>query len=70
MANPIATLWAVGMMLTDFGYPQWERRIIEAIESVLLEGAVATPDLGGTASTAEVTRAVIEALSATAAPAA
>ena len=62
-ANPIATLRAVGMMLTEFGYPQWEERIIGAIESVLLEGVVATPDLGGTASTTEVTSAVIAELS-------
>ena len=68
-ANPIASLWAVGMMLTDLGYPHWETRIVDAIESVLLEGAPRTPDLGGTATTSEVTDAVIAALAALRAPA-
>lgn len=62
IANPIASFWAVGMMLTDLGYPNWEHQIIRAIEQVLLDGAVRTPDLGGTSKTMEITDAVITAL--------
>lgn len=62
VANPIASFWAVGMMLTDFGYPDLERKILDAIEEVLLKGTPRTPDLGGTSTTTEVTDAVIEAL--------
>ncbi len=61
-ANPIASLWAVGMMLSDLGYAHWERWILDAVESVLLEGSWRTPDLGGHARTRDVTDAVIQAL--------
>lgn len=66
IANPIASFWAVGMMLTDLGYPNWESQIISAIEKVLLDGSVRTPDLGGTSKTMEITDAVIAALDTTA----
>jgi tartrate dehydrogenase/decarboxylase/D-malate dehydrogenase len=59
IANPIAALWAAGMMLSHLGYPQWESAIIEAIERVIIEGKVRTPDLGGTARTAQLTDAVL-----------
>lgn len=62
IANPMASFWALGMMMTDLGYPKWERRIVSAIERVLVDGVVRTPDLGGTAKSNEVTDAVIEAL--------
>jgi tartrate dehydrogenase/decarboxylase/D-malate dehydrogenase len=62
VANPMASFWAIGMMMTDLGYPKWERRIISAIEKVLVDGLVGTPDLGGTSKSREVTDAVIEAL--------
>jgi tartrate dehydrogenase/decarboxylase/D-malate dehydrogenase len=61
-ANPIASFWAVGMMLTELGHPNWERLIISAIEQVLEEGSVRTPDLGGTSTTREITDAVIAVL--------
>lgn len=63
IANPLATIWTVGQMLTHFGYPEWEERIIDAIENVLSEGTVLTPDLGGNATTSEICQAVIEELS-------
>ena len=62
IANPVATLWAVGMMLTHLGKPEWEMTILEAIENVLVEGATRTPDLGGRASTTQMTTAVIDEL--------
>jgi tartrate dehydrogenase/decarboxylase/D-malate dehydrogenase len=62
VANPVATLWAVGMMLSHFGRPDWERAVIDAIEIVLVEGTIRTPDLGGRASTTEMTTAIVDAL--------
>jgi tartrate dehydrogenase/decarboxylase / D-malate dehydrogenase len=64
IANPIAALWAAGMMVGHLGHPPWETAVVDAIETVLVEGTIRTPDLGGTSSTTEVTDAVIDALRA------
>jgi tartrate dehydrogenase/decarboxylase/D-malate dehydrogenase len=63
VADPLAALWAAGMMLGHLGHPGWEAAVVAAIEDVLVEGKVRTPDLGGRASTSEVTDAVLDALS-------
>ena len=60
IANPLASLWATGMMLDHLLGPGWEETTVEAIERVLVDGRVRTPDLGGTASTDEMTEAVLE----------
>jgi tartrate dehydrogenase/decarboxylase / D-malate dehydrogenase len=57
IANPIATFWTAAMMLEHLGEFGAARQLMEAIESVTASG-VHTPDLGGTATTADVTRAV------------
>ena len=62
VANPLAALLATGMMLEHLGYPSLEIDIIRAIEAVLVEGNVRTPDLGGASSTSEMTDAVLDAL--------
>jgi tartrate dehydrogenase/decarboxylase/D-malate dehydrogenase len=62
IANPVASLWAVGMMVGHLGRPDWESSIVSAIESVLVEGSVRTPDLGGRATTTEMTTAILGAL--------
>jgi tartrate dehydrogenase/decarboxylase/D-malate dehydrogenase len=59
IANPVATFWTAAMMLDHLGEPAAASRIMAAIESVTASGVV-TRDLGGTATTAEVTRAVCE----------
>ena len=66
-ANPCAALWAAGMLLAHLGYPMWETAVIEAIEMVLVEGRVRTRDLGGDASTSQMTDAVLDALRVSAA---
>ena len=66
-ANPCAALWAAGMLLAHVGYPMWEEAVIEAIETVLVEGRVRTRDLGGDANTSQMTDAVLGALRASAA---
>jgi tartrate dehydrogenase/decarboxylase/D-malate dehydrogenase len=62
VANPIATFWTGAMMLEHLGQPAAAQRLMRAIETVTA-ASVQTPDLGGKATTAEVTRAVCDALS-------
>src|SRR4026207_486314 len=61
VANPIATFWTASMMLEHLGEANAAARLMKAIEAVTAK-KVFTPDLGGTARTADVTRAVIAAL--------
>jgi tartrate dehydrogenase/decarboxylase/D-malate dehydrogenase len=61
VANPIATFWTASMMLEHLGETKAAARLMKAIEAVTAK-KVFTPDLGGTARTADVTRAVIAAL--------
>jgi len=61
IANPIATFWTASMMLEHLGEASAAARLMKAIETVTAR-KVFTPDLGGTARTADVTRAVIAAL--------
>jgi tartrate dehydrogenase/decarboxylase/D-malate dehydrogenase len=61
IANPIGQIWAGAMMLEHLGQPAAAAAILEAIERTLLEGP-RTRDLGGTASTGDVGRAVASAL--------
>ena len=50
------------MMLDHLGYPEWASSVMRAIESVLAERSVRTPDLGGTSSTDQMCDAVLAAL--------
>jgi tartrate dehydrogenase/decarboxylase/D-malate dehydrogenase len=61
IANPIATFWTAAMMLEHLGEAKAAARLMKAIEAVTASG-VQTPDLGGKATTADVTRAVKETL--------
>ncbi|WP_293868152.1 tartrate dehydrogenase [uncultured Alsobacter sp.] len=63
IANPIGTFWSIVMMLDHLGQPAAAARLMQAIERVTADKTFHTPDLGGSARTAEVTRAVIGALS-------
>ena len=62
LANPLATVWSVSQMLDYFGEEQWGARVLDVIEEMLVEKDVLTPDLGGSASTAQVGERVIEKL--------
>ena len=53
IANPLASAWTAGQLLTFFGYPEWEDRIVNAIQELLVEKKSLTPDMGGTSSTSE-----------------
>ncbi len=61
IANPIATFWTGSMMLEHLGEARAAARLMQAIERVTAQ-KVFTPDLGGTARTADVTEAVLAAL--------
>jgi tartrate dehydrogenase/decarboxylase/D-malate dehydrogenase len=61
IANPIATFWTAVLMLEHLGERAAAQRLMKAIESVTARG-IHTPDLGGRATTAEVTRATCEAI--------
>jgi tartrate dehydrogenase/decarboxylase/D-malate dehydrogenase len=64
IANPIAAIWAGAMMLDHLGEKAAHDGILRAIEQVIGDERVKTPDLGGRATTAEMTKAVASALSA------
>jgi len=61
-ANPLGTFWSIVMMLDHIGEPAAARRLMAAIEAVTGAGLVLPADLGGKATTNEVTDAVIEAI--------
>jgi tartrate dehydrogenase/decarboxylase/D-malate dehydrogenase len=62
IANPIAAMGAGALMLDHLGERRAHDRILQAIESVLAGERVKTPDLGGKATTADMTSAVTAAL--------
>lgn len=61
IANPIGQIWTGAMMLEHLGHKEAAGEMIRAIEFVLRQG-IKTPDLGGQATTAEVTAAVVKAI--------
>jgi tartrate dehydrogenase/decarboxylase/D-malate dehydrogenase len=64
LANPVGTFWSVVMMLEHLGEYEAAQQVMAAIERVTANPALHTGDLGGKATTAQVTQAVCELLSA------
>ncbi len=62
IANPIGTFWSAAMMLEHLGHAGPAARLMRAVETVTERGEVLTPDLGGRATTADVTAAVCAVL--------
>lgn len=62
VANPVATFWTAAMMLEHLGEKDASDHLMRAIEEVTASG-LHTPDLGGTATTRQVTDAVLEVIS-------
>jgi isocitrate/isopropylmalate dehydrogenase len=60
IANPIAAVTAAGLMLEFLQEDKAAALLQEAVEAVLSEGKVRTPDLGGESSTTEVGDAICE----------
>ncbi len=61
IANPVATFWTASLMLDHLGEPAAAATLMRAVEQVCAAGTM-TPDLGGTATTAQVTAAVCAAI--------
>jgi tartrate dehydrogenase/decarboxylase/D-malate dehydrogenase len=66
LANPVGTFWSVVMLLEHLGETDAAKRVMQAIEQVTANPALHTRDLGGRATTAEVTQAVCSLLAASA----
>lgn len=61
-ANPIAAIRSAALLLEHMGMGEQAKRIYDAVNAVLLEGKLLTPDLGGKATTTEVTDAICRGL--------
>ncbi len=62
IANPVGTFWSSVMLLEHLGEGDAAERLMRAIEQVTADSRFHTPDLGGVATTREVTDAVINAI--------
>jgi tartrate dehydrogenase/decarboxylase / D-malate dehydrogenase len=65
-ANPVGTFWSVVMLLEHLGELDAAARVMKAIEHVTANPSLHTRDLGGTATTVQVTEAVCAQIAATA----
>jgi tartrate dehydrogenase/decarboxylase/D-malate dehydrogenase len=61
IANPVASFWTAALMLEHLGEKPAAEMLMAAVEQVCAAG-ILTPDLGGKATTKEVTSAVCEAV--------
>ncbi len=61
IANPVGTIWSGAIMLETLGQKEAAADIVNAIECALEKG-VKTKDLGGTATTAEITSEILSNL--------
>lgn len=62
IANPLATIWSVSLMLDHLGEAEAAAAVLRAVETVVRDPRGRTPDLGGRATTREVGEAVVEVL--------
>ncbi|MPY82447.1 MAG: tartrate dehydrogenase [Actinophytocola sp.] len=62
IANPIGQIWSGALMLEHLGQRDAADAVMGAVARVFAEGGPRTPDLGGTATTEEVTTAILARL--------
>ena len=62
IANPVGTIWAGAMMLQHLGLQDAHDAIMTAVENVLKDGGHLTRDMGGTANTTELGKAIEAAI--------
>ncbi|MBO8162127.1 MAG: tartrate dehydrogenase [Brevibacillus sp.] len=62
IANPIGQIWTAKMMLDHFGQDELGALLLDVVEEVTNDG-IKTPDVGGTATTIEVTKEICRRLS-------
>lgn len=65
LANPVGTFWSCVMLLEHLGEAEAAHTLMAAIEAVTANPALHTRDLGGSATTQQVTEAVCAQLAAT-----
>ena len=63
MANPLAAIFSVAMMLEHLGMLEAAEAVEAAVVAVLAQGRLRTPDLGGMSKTGELTDGVLRRLS-------
>jgi tartrate dehydrogenase/decarboxylase/D-malate dehydrogenase len=63
VANPVGMLWSAVLMLEHLEAPEAAATLMAAIEDTLRRPDTRTADIGGTASTEQVTAAVLDRLS-------
>ncbi|MEQ8395750.1 tartrate dehydrogenase [Thalassobaculum sp.] len=61
IANPVAAFWTAAQMLEHLGEPEAAERLMRAVERVCAAG-ICTPDVGGIATTKQVTDAVVASI--------
>jgi len=61
-ANPIGQIWSGAMMLEHLGHADAAQAVEAAIEAVIAEKTLLTPDMGGKATTESLGKAIAEAL--------
>lgn len=62
IANPLASIRSAALMLRRMGYTRGADRLDAAVDQVIREGNVLTPDLAGKSTTKEVLQAVLKNL--------
>ena len=62
ICNPIGEIWSAAMMLDHLGEGRAATDITKAIETVIRDSDVKTPDMGGKATTSELGQAIVDAL--------
>ncbi len=62
IANPIGAFWTASMLLNHLGEHDSARGVMSAIERLSRDGAVLTPDLGGDATTKQVTETLLSTI--------
>ena len=61
VANPVARFWTAAQVLDHLGEAEASARLMRAVENVTGYG-ILTPDVGGTATTNDVTAAFVDAI--------
>ncbi|ORX50288.1 putative homoisocitrate dehydrogenase [Piromyces finnis] len=62
IANPIASIRSAAMLLENLNFTAEAAKIYNSVDKLLSEGKILTPDLGGNATTKDVTAAIISNL--------
>ena len=62
IGNPLASIWSASQMLDYFEREDLGKKVLDAIETLMVEAKTLTPDMGGTAKCDQVGDAIVELL--------